>query len=239
MSFVHGSNGRIYVNGFDLSSFLKEVSSSEEVAVHDTTGFGAVAKSYFPGLADATLSAEGLFAGAIDATHAVFSAALRNRAPDIWTWMPSGDIDGVFGYGLSSHVTSYEVSSPVDDLVTVSVEAQSNVGLCNLQVLAPLAIRNTTTNGTSRDNTLLTTAGGEGYLQVTTVTGGTPNLAARVQHSVDAAVWVDLVTFAAVTASNTAQRIEVAGTVNRHTRAIWTITGTTPNFTFQVAFGRN
>jgi len=239
MSFVHGSNGRIYVNGFDLSLFLKEVSSAEEVAAHDTTGFGATAKTYMPGLTDATLSAEGLFAGAVGATDAVFSAALRNRAPDIWTWLPAGDIDGAFGYGLSSHVTSYEISSPVDDLVSVSVEAQSNVGLENIQVLAPLFTRNTTTNGVARDNTLPTTAGGEGYLQVTTVTGGTPNLAARVQHSVDASVWVDLVTFAAAAASNNAQRVEVAGTVNRHTRAIWTITGTTPNFTFQVAFGRN
>ena len=31
MSFVHGSSGRVYVNGFDLSAFFKSVSGSEEV----------------------------------------------------------------------------------------------------------------------------------------------------------------------------------------------------------------
>ena len=61
MSFVHGSGARVYVNGFDLSSMLNSVSSSFSADTHETTCFGATAKSYIAGLEDATLSAEGLF----------------------------------------------------------------------------------------------------------------------------------------------------------------------------------
>ena len=238
MSFVHGSEGRVYANGFDLSAFLKSVSSSHEIEAHESTTFGATAKTYMPGLEDATLSAEGLFSGAAGATDAVLFAALRGRSPVVWNWLPSGDVDGGFGYGLLALETSYEIETPVDDLVSVSAEAQSNVGRERVQIIHPLTARAATGEGTSRDNAALTSAGGVGYLQVTTVTGGSPSITVKIQHSVDAAAWVDLITFNAVTASNNAQRIIVANTVNRHIRAIWTITGTSPSFTFFTAFGR-
>ena len=238
MSFVHGSGGRLYVNGFDLSAFLKSVSGSEEVETHDSTTLGATAKAYLPGLVDATLSAEGLFSGAAGATDAVLSAAFYGRTPVLWNWLPAGGTDGAFGYGLSAISTSYEIDTPVDDLVSVTAEAQSNVGLERTQVLHPLTARTATGNGVSRDHGAASAAGGVGYLQVTAASGTTPNLVGEIQHSVDNSVWVDLVTFAAVTAANNAQRLTVAGTVNRWTRATWAITGTTPSFTFFAAFDR-
>lgn len=238
MSFVHGSSGRIYANGFDLSSFLKSVSSSGSVEAHDSTTFGATAKTYVPGLEDATLSAEGLFSGAVGATDPVLFAALRGRTPVVWSWLPSGDVDGLFGYGFSALSSSYEVSAPVDDLVSVSTEAQSTVGLERAQILHPLTNRTANANGTSRDHGAATTLGGYGYLQVTGMSGTSPTLVVRIQHSVDAATWVDLITFATVAVANNAQRIAVSGTVNRHTRATWALTGTGPGFTFHAAFGR-
>lgn len=238
MSFVHGSGGRFYVNGFDLSAFLKNVTGSGEIDTHDSTTLGATAKTYIPGLVDATLSAEGLFSGAVAATDAVLSAALRGRTPVLWNWLPSGNVDGAFSYGMSAIATSYEIETPVDDLVSVSTEAQSNVGLERAQILHPLAAQTVTGNGVARDHGASSTAGGAGYLQVVAASGATPNLIARVQHSVDNSVWVDLITFAAVTTPNVAQRLTVAGTVNRWTRCTWAITGTTPSFTLFGAFCR-
>ena len=238
MSFVHGSKTRIYANGYDLSAFLKNVSGPSEVEMHDSTTFGATAKAYEPGIENATLSAEGLFSGAVGATDAVFHAALRGRTPVVWNWLPMGDIDGSFGYGLLALETNYEINSPADDLVNVSVEAQSDVGHERVQILHPLAAETATGNGVSRDNAAATTAGGVGYLQVTTVSGTAPSMTVKIQHSADAVTWVDLITFAAVTADNNAQRVTVAGTVERHVRAAWNITGTGPSFTFFTAFGR-
>ena len=242
MSFVHGSQGRVYLNGFDLSSFFKNATSNEEIGAHDTTGLGGpTARTFMPGLVDATLSVEGLFSAAVAAVNtvdAVLSAATRDKGADVWAWLPSGDVDGAAGYSLLANVTTYEIESPVDDLVSVTAEAQSNVGLEPVLILHPLTARTTTANGVARDNTLATTQGGVGYLQVTAASGATPNLLVRIQHSVDGSAWVDLVPFTAVTVANRAQRLAVAGTVNRHVRAQWTITGTTPSFTFHAAFGR-
>ena len=177
MSFVHGSGARVYVNGFDLSSMLNSVSSSFSADTHETTCFGATAKSYIAGLEDATLSAEGLFSGAVGATDPVLFAALRGRVPVFWNWLPAGDIDGVFGFGMSAINNSYEIESPVDDVVSVSAEAQSTTGIDRVQILAPLTARTATANGVSRDHGAATTNGGVGYLQVTAASGATPNLA--------------------------------------------------------------
>jgi hypothetical protein len=59
--------------------------------------------------------------------------------------------------------------------------------------------------------------GGSGYLQVSQLAlGGFTNFQAKVRHSVDNAAWVDLVTFTVVTAAPAAERVAVAGTVNRY-----------------------
>jgi len=239
LSITHGSQARVYANGFDLSTFLNSISSSTEVEAHDSTTFTATAKTYIPGLIDATLSAEGLFSGAVGATDAVFFAALRDAPASVWCWLPIGDIDGSFGYGMNAFETNYSIESPVDGLVAVSVEAQSIVGADRVQILAPLTARTVTGNGTSRDNTILTTAGGVGYLQVTAFAGTSPTLTVRIQHSVDNSVWVDLITFTAVGATVNAQRMAITGTVNRWTRAIWTIGGTAPSYTLFEGFTRN
>ena len=239
MSFVHGSGGRFYVNGFDLSAFLKRVSGSEEIEALDSTTLGATAKTYLPGLIDATLSAEGLFSGAVAATDAVLSAAVRGRTPVLWNWLPAGDINGVSGYGMSAISTTYDIETPVDELVSVTAEAQSNTGLERVQILHPLAVQTATGNGVPRDHGTATNNGGVAYLQVAAASGTTPNLTVRIQHSVDNSVWVDLVTLTGVAAANNAQRLTVAGTVNRWVRVTWTITGTDPSFTFFAAFGRN
>lgn len=238
MSFVHGTVGRVYVNGFDLSAFLRQGSSAEAVEAHEVTTFGATAKAYFAGLTDATLTLEGLFSAALGATDAVLQAALRGRAPTVWNWLPAGDVDGGFGYGCSALHTSYDIESPVDGMVAVSAEAQSTTGLDRVQVLAPLLARSATGNGASRDHGAATTAGGVGYLQMPAISGAGASLVGRIQHSVDAVTWADLITFATETTPNRAQRIAVAGTVNRHTRATWTIAGTTPSVTCFLAFAR-
>ena len=84
---------------------------------------------------------------------------------------------------------------------------------------------------------MLTSNGGVAYLNVTGVTGTSPNIVVKVQHSTNNSTWVDLATFTAATAIG-AQRIPVSGTVNRYLRTLWTVTGTTPSLTFTASFAR-
>ena len=69
-------------------------------------------------------------------------------------------------------------------------------------------------------------------LDVTAASGTTPSLTVNVQHSSDGATWVTHSSFAAKTATGTERKV-FAG-LDRYVRASWTITGTTPSFTFSV-----
>jgi hypothetical protein len=72
-------------------------------------------------------------------------------------------------------------------------------------------------------------------LNVTAASGTTPNLAVVIEDSADGGVnWNTVGTFTAKTAAGR-ETISVSGFTGRRLRATWTITGTTPSFTFSVA----
>lgn len=238
MAFDHGSKAKVYCNGYDLTRYLTSVSISGEQEAVEATTLGSTAKTYVPGLQDATISAEGIHSPAIGEIEDVIQAALGSGNESTWCYYPQGDALGASGYGLGAYITSYEVESPVDDVVSVTAEAQSARGLDNIISLHQLVAKTSTGTGMQVDNLTATTNGGVGYLQVTAVSGTGPSLTVKIQHSADGSTWADLITFSAVTASNKAQRIAVTGTVNRYIRASWTISGTSPSFTFNVAFAR-
>ena len=132
---------QIFVNGANLSRFLRSIDTSASVGEHDDTGLDATALSFQPGLPNATLSAEGFFAGGIRETDAIFSAVLGGAS--IWNWSD---------FGFTALETEYATDSPADGLVAISVSAQSNVARERVLTVAPLAVRTTTGNGTSFDN---------------------------------------------------------------------------------------
>jgi hypothetical protein len=239
MPFTHGKDAKVYVSGRDLSGFLTEWSVSGEADTVEVSTLGDSSKEYVAGLKDATMSGSGIFDAAGTATvDAVLGSALGPAASIVATFYPQGDTFGLPGFGMAGIEIDYSPVASLDDAVKVAVEARSSVGPEAVLSHAGLAARTTSGNSTSNDNAASSAAGGVGYLHVAAGSGTTPNLVAKVQHSVDNSVWVDLITFATVTTAPVTERQAVAGTVNRYTRAAWTISGTTPSFTFNVAFGR-
>lgn len=94
----------------------------------------------------------------------------------------------------------------------------------------------------SIDNGASSANGGSGYFELSALTlGGYTNFVAKVRHSTDNSVFVDLITFTAATSAPTGQRLTVAGTVNRYTRAEWDFTGagSGQSATPFIGFGRN
>jgi len=241
LAFKHGSNARVYVNGYDLSAYLKNFSISGEAETHDVTTFTATAKSYIAGLKDATLSADGVYDGDTSGIDEILQAAL-GQDTSIWTYFPQGEVaveDA--GYGFDAIATSYEVETPVDDVAAVSAEAQSKVGLERVLSYHPLGQETESGNSTSIDNGSSTANGGVGYLQVTGLEGAAPTLDISIQHSDDDGAtdpWSAVCTFTQVTAANSSERKMITGTVKRYTRAVWTFGGTITSATFSVAFGR-
>lgn len=69
-----------------------------------------------------------------------------------------------------------------------------------------------------------TVNGAVGYQLVSDFSGFT-GVIGKIQHSADNSSWADLITFTNVTAANAAERLTAAGTVNRYTRSVGTVTG--------------
>ncbi len=235
MAFIHGKNTKVLANGFDLSAFFKSATMSGEAETAETTTFGQSSKAYISGLKDATVSLEGLYDGAASGVDPILHAALGNQVHSIITLYPEGDAEGKFGYGFKCIETSYEVDSPLDDVTGISAEFQSSSGMERVVSLKTSAdVLTVDGNGGAVDGGAASTAGGVGYLHVPAFAGFTNNVV-TIQDSADGSTdWQTILTFTTVTGINAKERVEIAGTVRRHTRAVWNVTG---SGTTQIAVG--
>src|SRR5262245_63538627 len=105
MAFQHGKEAKVYVNGWDLTTFLTEFAATLNGEAVDVTTFGDSWRDFISGLKTAQFSANGFFDGADDQQDEIISA-LTNVADSIWLWFPQGDTLGNFGYGVSGIQTS-------------------------------------------------------------------------------------------------------------------------------------
>jgi hypothetical protein len=237
VTFRHGKNTKVLVGNYDLSTYLNEASASQQVETGETTTYGKDAKTYIVGLSDGTISMGGMFDGAANAVDEVLSNLLGDANGAVITIAPEGLAHGRRLKSASTLSTSYEISSPVADVVSVSAEAQVTGGISNAVSLRDLTSATSTGVGTALDNSASSTNGGVGVLHVTT---NSHNAGAtfKVQHSADNSTWADLVTFTAVSTTALAnERIAVTGTVNRYVRASWTLAGS-GGITFHINFSR-
>jgi len=131
MAFVHGKNGAFQLDNsagtlVSLASISNEFSFSQSIETAETTTFGSSAKSYITGLNDATISLSGLF----DATSATVIEGTINAliagtiASATLILGPEGNGTGKKSYSQEVLVTAYEISVPVGDVVSLSVEFQ-------------------------------------------------------------------------------------------------------------------
>lgn len=241
MAFGHGSKAKLYLAGADVSSAFSSVSVARTRDTAETSGLGTTAKTYITGLADATVSAEGMYEvnSASPLQDDVLSGILGSASKSSFILASQGDTAaGDPALVGKIDTTSYEITSPVDGVTSTTLEFQTTDGAASGKVLANKAARSATGDGTAVDNGAATSNGLIAVLQVFAISGGSPSLTVSVEHSADAVTYVSLGSFTAVTSGTSAQTIVTSSTVNRYVRATWTITGSTPSATFAVAFGR-
>jgi hypothetical protein len=235
-TFTHGKNAKVLMNGADLSAYFSKINVKASAETAEVSTLGSTSKSYIPGLQDATLSLDGYWSGDVAGAEADLSSKFGSNAT--WTFIWQTDAVGAFGSAATTIETSYEIGAEIGGAVSITAEGQSTVSQEYVVVLNPLSAKTATGTGTQVDNTTSTANGSASYLHVTAASGTTPNLVAKTQHSVDGSTWVDLATFTAVTAAPASQRVATTGTVNRYLRAQFTITGTSPSFTFHLSTAR-
>lgn len=199
---VHGRYTSIFVNEFDISRYLKSMAADRNAPELECTTFMASAREYVADFPDGTMDFEGFYK--VDTTDAdtaedVFRRAIGDTTNRVVTICPEGAT--TYGYRAliqDSVEVKHAVSQPVAGLIQSNASFRGEVshGL----LLAQKASRTTTANGTSSNNTVTTNNGAAGHLHVFTTSGTAETLDAKIQHSLDDATWVDLITFAQKTA---------------------------------------
>jgi len=235
-TFRHGKNTVVIADEFDITTYLNSVSASNAVEVPETTTFGSSDRTFIAGHTDGSVSFEGLFDGSSDAIDEILNTALGDGP--IMTVSGDGSGVGRRAVLLDSKSTSYEVSSPLTEVVAVSGEAVANGGLDYGVWLACQQSVSTTLTGTANDNSVASSNGGVAHLHVTANTRDGTTVA-KVQASADNLTWADLATFATISTSTaTSERVEVTGSVARYLRAVVTPAGSTGSLTVSIAFAR-
>jgi len=232
MAFIHGKSIFVMMNGYNITGYLNKIDAPYTADTAETSVFGIDAKTYIPGMKDATLSAEGLYDGDTDAVDQLLSGILSgaNYGNNL-IWFPAGNIVGGIGYGLNMIQTAYNVMGTKDDAVKISVAGHSNVGRERLKLIAKLEAVSVNGSSTVNDNLAATTNGGAAYLQVTAASGFAGNVTMKLEHSSDnfVADTTDLAVFTNIT-GKTHERLVIAGTIKRYVRATYTFNGGTATF---------
>jgi predicted secreted protein len=135
-TFKHGKNAHFAIDGtagtlVTISNTLNEISLPREVETAETTAFGQNDKTYITGLADATISLSGMFDATTDALIAGDIANLKSGSVSSlsFEYGPAGSASAQPKFTGEALITSYEVSSPVGDVITYSLELQVTGGV--------------------------------------------------------------------------------------------------------------
>lgn len=236
-TFRHGKKTAVLLNGTDMSPFLNEATQTQEIETAETTTFSDDDKTYITGLGDGTISTSGLFDGTAGASDDVLSGAI-GQEDNTFTVLPEGAAAGSRSIIANGQLTSYEVSSPVGDVVSISAEVQADGGLFSGVALNGLQVVSASGVTGSVDNGAATSGGLLANLHVT-ANSRDNDATFKVQHSSDGNTWVDLVTFTTVSASTTTgESITSTGTVNRYLRGSHTLAGSSGSVTYHISAAR-
>lgn len=237
MSFVHSKASRVLVNDTHLTGTIRGYSLGHTRQLADVTSPLDDGHRWLPGLLGGSLSLQGLFDSTAGSVHTKASAAVGVDNGLLVTVLPDGFTIGQPAFIAVTDLEGYTVDATVSDAVSVQIDGAPDDGVDWGVSQHAHGAETATGNSTSVDGTAATTGGGVASLHVTAASGTTPSATVKVQHSTDNSAWVDLITFTAATTA-TSERKTVTGTVNRYTRETRTISGTTPSFTYAVAFAR-
>lgn len=251
MAFSHGTDARMWLDGYPISCVTSDFDLDAKTDDAETSTLCNTFKTYIPGLESAEAKIKGLLDGDSVTPTSTFEYVLENRRRQIvpLVYHPQTGTLGAPAYLVNGFLDDFKISTGVKDAAKFEVKFQSNTGVHTATtpttattgiVLKADSVITATADGTSVDQTTATTAyGAAAILSVSAVSGTTPTLDVIVQHSTNNSVWVDLITFSQENAVN-GQYLETTATttVNRYVRAKWTVAGGTPSFTFNVAFRR-
>ncbi len=235
MAFLHGKGTNVWVDAVDLSAYFRGVEFGVEIDTAESTTFGAAWKTFLPGVAGATFSLDGLF----DPLQVTLTALLPATANLITIGVGGGAVADVARLA-SVRSTSFAEAAPVGGLVAITwaVTVDGVLGVTGGQILKPMAAITADANGTTVDGGASSSTGAVAQIHCTAVsTGDTVDVTVE-DSSTGSSGWATIGTFAQLAAAGS-ERIVIAGTIKRYTRAVWNETNDgSPSMTFGVALAR-
>lgn len=124
MATAHGSKAVFKITDAgatlrDISAFLTSAGMPRSADTAEVSTLGSLSKAYIPGLKDGTIPIEGPFDVTVDGYLQGILAASK-----AFEYHPQGTGTGTPKYTGNAILTSYEVSTPVDDAGTLTGEFQ-------------------------------------------------------------------------------------------------------------------
>jgi hypothetical protein len=244
VAFKHGRTTVVFMDGWDVSAYLKEHSFEGSSDVPPTTTFGNTAvRRQVVGLEDGSLSLGGFHDTTAGGTWALFSAALGAASASVLSIGDEGTTIGLPAKLASGRAAAVDKGSAVDAVIETSLQMQADGGVDYGKWQLAKAAVGSSGNSASIDGGAATATGWVAHIHATAVSGTSPTLDSKIQDSADDSAWADLsgAAFTQITAANVSQRLEGAATatVRRYTREVHTIGGSdTPTVTAAVALAR-
>lgn len=233
------------IDGYSVLSLLTEISDEQEAVIEDAKPLGTRYPQPTPtGDKLASLTQNGFFDDGANSINDALSG--KQTTARVVNYGFAGNTRGKACVGLSgSYASKYTRMSSKGALHKANA-SYAVAGVVEqpaiLHALQAEAGDGNTEGVNAVDNTASSANGGSGYLQVTSITlSGRPSVTAKIRHSADNITFADLLTFTAVAAAPTAERVTVAGTINRYTATSWLWGGAAgaPAFTFMIGLHRN
>ena len=118
MSFVHGKNTVIIINGTDISAFCNSTEDADTNDMHEVTTYGAARKAYASGLGDGVFTLGGFHDDTSSGPRKVLKALQRNGTLSTFVFRPSGTGVGKQQSSVSVFVKSYTDTAPAGGMIT-------------------------------------------------------------------------------------------------------------------------
>jgi hypothetical protein len=230
---IHGKNGRVYADEFDITTFTKTVSLDTSVDLSDITTLGNNSKKYLEGLKDATMAVEGVYDGDKDTIDNTLNEIKTGEV--LYSYYPALDTKGNIGYSFKGLRSASATQVSVTESVNFSLATQVTGGTERLQsIIAKTVI---TTDGVTASLDL-GAGGADGAVVYLHVFGVDDEVDIVVEDSADDTTFATLITQAGI-GSVGAFRLTVAGAVDRYIRLNITGLGASETVTIQAGIKLN
>jgi hypothetical protein len=238
MAKQSGLGDNCYAGGNNLSGDVSTVALSSPQGIQDMTGIDVFAMERVGLARDGNINWTSFFNPT--RAHPVLSAL---PTADVMVTYCRGTTLGNPAACMVSKQINYDGTRGDGGEFTFALQAQANgFGLeWGNQLTAGLRTDTAATNGASIDTTAAASFGAQAYLQVTAFTG--TDVTIKIQDSADDSSFSDVtgLTFTAVTAAPTTQRLATTNTatIRRYLRVATTTSGGLTSVTFSVVINKN